>query len=102
MNKYAIIFYTSYLGNEEIIQKILLKYNKINPYTNIKEVIFTLEGISVISSKGPTIIEFVGDKFILTNKSVFLRKKYDLEVNEDDILFEAIDDDSAKLVFETI
>ena len=103
MNKYAIVYYTNSWEDDGEIQKILLKYKELIPNKNLKGVLLfnTIKGLSVIASKGPTILKFVGDRYQILNSEVFAGREYDLELNEEyDKLFEAETDDDAKLIFE--
>lgn len=107
MNKYAIIYFSTAWTKQFGIQKMLLRYENLQNKKLVDGAHYynVLEGISVIKTQGPKIIEFVDEnhyKIIFKPAASFLyRKKFLLELdNNEDKLFEAEDDESAKLIFE--
>lgn len=98
MNKYAVIGFIGCESKSNVQDTILIKYENIEPSMEC------FKGITVISTipEKLEIIEISGDKFRWQPDEIinFYGPWEDIS-SEDVPIFEAEDDDSAKLIFET-
>ena len=97
MNKYMIGYWDDDTGWSK---KVLLRYRSIkkhtNPHSDKK-----ITGVTVVDPKKEDIKEIIFKKNVWSFKTSSNKNFWiPFCIEEDDILFEAPDDDSAKLIFE--
>lgn len=94
INKYAIIKFANY---KRVKDKILIKYENIEPDMEC------FKGVTVISTipEKLEIVEISGDKFRWQSEGAINFYGLWQDIPSDNIpIFEAVDDDIAKLIFE--